>query len=76
MKLGNSFQELPINSVEIGNGKIKVLLWSQMHGNKSTATKAIFDLLNFFENPQHLIEIQQEILKNFTLLFIPMLNPD
>ncbi len=76
MKLGNSFQKLPINSVEIGNGKIKILLWSQMHGNESTATKAIFDLFNYFENPLHLIEIQQEILKNCTLLFIPMLNPD
>ena len=75
-KLGNSFEGLPINSVKIGNGKIKIMLWSQMHGNESTGTKAIFDFFNFLANPKHLIDIQQTILQKCTILFLPMLNPD
>jgi hypothetical protein len=32
----------PIYRYQI-EGKIKILLWSQMHGNESTTTKALFD---------------------------------
>jgi hypothetical protein len=28
----------------------KILLWSQMHGNESTTTKALFDFLNVLQN--------------------------
>lgn len=75
-KIGSSFNGLPINSVKIGDGKIKILLWSQMHGNESTGTKAIFDLFNFIKSPDLFKDIQHTILQNCTLLFIPMLNPD
>lgn len=76
IKLGNSYQGLPINSVKIGSGQIKIMLWSQMHGNESTGTKAIFDLFKFFKNSGNLTGIHHKILQNCTLLFLPMLNPD
>ena len=40
---GNSVLDKPIYSVRFGVGKIKILAWSQMHGNESTTTKALFD---------------------------------
>lgn len=73
-QLGLSELQKPINQLKIGNGKKRILLWSQMHGNESTGTKALFDLFNCFSN-----ESQSEIsiiLKECTLLFIPLLNPD
>jgi len=47
--IGKSVQGKSIYSFRIGSGKIKILAWSQMHGNESTTTKAIFDLLNTFK---------------------------
>ncbi|NRA93079.1 MAG: peptidase M14 [Psychroserpens sp.] len=68
---GYSVNNLPIYSLTLGKGKKKVLLWSQMHGNESTTTKAIFDLLNvLFSVPNH------DILEHCTLKIIPILNPD
>jgi hypothetical protein len=74
--LGESFNNLPIYKITIGNGKKKILFWSQMHGNESTGTKALFDLFHFFENPLNLSDLRNTILKECTLVFIPMLNPD
>lgn len=69
--LGSSVLGKPIYGLKLGNGQRKVLAWSQMHGNESTTTKAVMDLLNFFEKePQH------ELLSSITLYIIPMLNPD
>ena len=59
-ELGTSIQNRSISMISIGSGKTSVLLWSQMHGNESTATMAIFDILNYLK--QHV-----EILKNLTL---------
>jgi hypothetical protein len=42
--IGSSVLNQPIHSYEFGNGPIKILMWSQMHGNESTTTKALFDL--------------------------------
>lgn len=70
---GFSTLNIPIPSITIGNGKIKVLAWSQMHGNESTTTKAVFDVLNYLKND----EVDAfSILKNCTIKIIPMLNPD
>ncbi|PHR72910.1 MAG: zinc carboxypeptidase [Lutibacter sp.] len=73
---GTSENELPIYKISIGNGKKRVLIWSQMHGNESTGTKALFDLFNFFNDSGELSTIATEILTNCTLVFIPILNPD
>jgi Zinc carboxypeptidase len=71
--IGFSVNNCPIYSYTIGKGKIKVLIWSQMHGNESTTTKAIFDYLNFLKSNS---ELSQVFLSAFTFCIIPMLNPD
>jgi hypothetical protein len=73
-QIGTSEESKPIMQLKIGTGKKKILLWSQMHGNESTGTKALFDLFNCITNVNS--EFLQEILSHCTLLFIPMLNPD
>ena len=70
---GKSVLDKNIYSIKIGTGKTKILLWSQMHGNESTTTKGLFDFINFLGS-DHLIT--SEIKENYTLLCIPILNPD
>ncbi|HEY5822795.1 MAG TPA: M14 family zinc carboxypeptidase, partial [Cyclobacteriaceae bacterium] len=65
-----------INHLTLGNGKIKVLMWSQMHGDESTATMALFDLFNFFSAHDEFDSFRKEILDNLELHFVPMINPD
>ena len=74
--LGKSENGIPIYKISIGNGDKRVLIWSQMHGNESTGTKAVFDLFNFFKDLDSLSKLKENILGNCTLIFIPMLNPD
>ena len=74
--LGNSVEGRQISSITVGTGPVKVLLWSQMHGNESTATRAILDILNFMHTPKELTAIQQNILTKLTICIVPMLNPD
>jgi hypothetical protein len=54
-KIGESTLEVPVHKLTLGSGKIRILAWSQMHGNESTTTKAVIDVLNAFytheENP-------------------------
>ncbi|WP_281546613.1 M14 family zinc carboxypeptidase [Pseudoalteromonas sp. PAR1] len=74
-QIGTSFQGQALNSLKIGNGPIKVMMWSQMHGDENTATAALMDFLSFItadENAKWLTSWQQKI----TLLIIPMVNPD
>ncbi len=71
--IGKSVQEKPIYSYRIGSGKSKILLWSQMHGNESTTTKALFDFLKLLNSGS---DLANKYLEKFTFLAIPMLNPD
>ena len=73
-KIGVSEENRPIMQLKIGNGSKKILLWSQMHGNESTGTRALFDLFNCFLNLSEATFLK--ILEECTLIFIPMLNPD
>ncbi|SDR97689.1 Zinc carboxypeptidase [Polaribacter sp. KT25b] len=73
-QLGFSEQQRPIYKLKIGFGKKRILLWSQMHGNESTGTKALFDLFNCFSNCNN--QELKTILEECTLVFVPMLNPD
>lgn len=75
-KAGESLKGRAIYQIKIGNGPIKVLLWSQMHGDEPTATMAIMDIFNFFAQRDNLDNFKKSILENLTLYFIPMLNPD
>ncbi len=71
--IGKSVLGKSIYSYQIGSGPIKILLWSQMHGDESTTTKASFDCFNFFASDSTEAKLY---LENFTILWIPMLNPD
>ncbi len=74
-EIGTSEEDLPIYSLKIGLGTQKVLIWSQMHGNESTGTKAIVDFIAMVES--NLFKSFNELLiNNLTILFIPILNPD
>jgi len=74
--LGKSAQGRSIHHLSIGQGKIKVLLWSQMHGDEATATMALFDLFNFFSAKDEYDSLRSSLLGNLELHFVPMLNPD
>lgn len=76
-ELGKSVEGRGITSLKWGNGATKVMLWSQMHGNESTATMALFDLFNFLEGENDDHEALRDLLKKqLSLKFIPMINPD
>ncbi len=74
--IGKSLEERDIFLIKLGEGKNKVLLWSQMHGDEPTATMALFDICNFFVIKDSFQEIKKKILSEVTLYIIPMLNPD
>ncbi|WP_081208965.1 M14 family metallopeptidase [Salegentibacter sediminis] len=74
-KVGESIEGRSLNLLSIGSGETDVLLWSQMHGDESTATMALFDIFNFL-NSQDFKAEKEELLNNVTLHFLPMLNPD
>lgn len=75
--VGHSYEGREIIKVAVGQGRRKILLWSQMHGNEATATMAIFDIFNFFSEKSGAFQSEkEEILQNLQLHFIPMLNPD
>ena len=71
--IGESVLGKSIYSYQIGKGKTKIFLWSQMHGNEGTTTKALFDFLNVLHSGS---ESEQKFLDEFTFFCIPMLNPD
>jgi len=71
--IGKSVQGKPIYKYTVGSGKIKVFMWSQMHGNEGTTTKALFDFFNVIHSKE---EIGVQLLQNFTFCFLPMVNPD
>ncbi len=73
--IGESEQQRAIYQLKFGTGEKRILIWSQMHGNESTGTKAVFDFLNFIKRfPDH--EITQAIVNNCSITIVPMLNPD
>lgn len=76
-QIGESLEKRSINQVQAGTGPIRVLLWSQMHGDEATATMALFDIFNFLKAENDgFDEFRQSILSQTTLYFVPMLNPD
>lgn len=68
---GKSVQQRNIYRIDFGTGKFKILLWSQMHGNETTTTKAVF---NFLENI--CINKHKDWFNFFSFTFLPILNPD
>ncbi|NDV42835.1 M14 family metallopeptidase [Flagellimonas sediminis] len=71
--IGNSVKGIPIPAFAMGQGKKKILMWSQMHGNESTTTKAVWDMVNFLGSSH---KASKTILESCTLMIVPILNPD
>ncbi|WP_431123576.1 M14 family metallopeptidase [Flagellimonas flava] len=71
--IGSSVLGNAIFSINLGSGPKKVLMWSQMHGNESTTTKAVLDLVNCLVAGG---ACGESILENCTLCIVPILNPD
>ena len=70
---GTSVMGKPIYAITAGSGNTKVYIWSQMHGNESTTTKALFDFLNFIKQDT---EFSAVLKPQFTFCILPMVNPD
>jgi Zinc carboxypeptidase len=71
--IGQSVLGKPIYKYTIGTGKTRIFMWSQMHGNESTTTKALFDFFNVIHSDD---EIGVKLLQEFMFCFLPMVNPD
>lgn len=71
--IGQSVDGRKIFGRKFGDGPIRILMWSQMHGNESTTTKALFDLMNFLESEE---SPAKSFCTKFSLFMVPMLNPD
>lgn len=64
-------RQIPV--YRFGSGNKKILMWSQMHGNESTTTKALLDAIQFLTSSH----VQAKaLLANLQIVVIPMLNPD
>ena len=74
-KIGESIEGRSINYVRAGAGPLGVLLWSQMHGDESTATSALFDLFDYLRRHRQDPAVTR-LLSRLTLHVVPMLNPD
>lgn len=72
-KAGLSVNLLPIYTIEVGKGTNKIFMWSQMHGNESTTTKALFDFVNLLNSDT---SFAKELKENFHFMIIPIANPD
>ena len=74
--LGHSHESRTIYKLIFGSGSRKVLIWTQMHGNESTGTKAVMDFFKWMEKPGCQKVLRDELLERCTFCVVPMLNPD
>ncbi len=73
--VGESAEGRPLRTISFGEGPVSVFLWSQMHGDESTATMALADIYSLFGGqPDH--PVVRAILSGATVHTLPMLNPD
>lgn len=76
-QFGESVQGRALNAVTVGTGPTTVLLWSQMHGDESTATMSLADMIAWFGSPTRERDALKELLTSrLTIVMVPMLNPD
>ena len=73
-ELGLSTEKRALRLVRFGGGPVRVLLWSQMHGDETTASRALTDLFNYVASTDD--ERVRNWRNRLTVLVVPMLNPD
>lgn len=74
-QVGRSMQGRELRTITFGAGPRKVLLWSQMHGDESTATMALADILAWMTAPGS-DALRDRLSGALTVVMLPMLNPD
>ena len=75
--IGASTQGRALRAITFGSGPVTVLLWSQMHGDESTATMALADLLAWFgESDGARDALRDGLATRLRIVMVPMLNPD
>jgi hypothetical protein len=74
-EVGRSLQGRAIRAVTFGRGETVVLLWSQMHGDESTATMALADIMRFFAAAEG-NSLRERLAGALRVVMVPMLNPD
>jgi hypothetical protein len=73
--VGRSAEGRVLQSVSYGGGPTTVLLWSQMHGDESTASMSLLDLFNHLSlSPDD--PTVRRIRERLTVIVLPLLNPD
>ena len=76
-EIGRSIQGRPIRAVTFGQGPTTVLLWSQMHGDESTATMALADVIAWLaDRSPAAAPVRERLARELTIVMVPMLNPD
>jgi hypothetical protein len=74
-QVGTSVEGRSINLIKLGHGPTKIFMWSQMHGDESTATRALLDVLNIIGSNDSESFINA-VIEGTTLFLLPMVNPD
>jgi hypothetical protein len=74
-EVGRSVQGRPLIAIHVGTGPVKVLAWSQMHGDESTASMALLDVMRWLAGDGE-DELRDRLLSTVSLTLVPMLNPD
>jgi hypothetical protein len=70
---GRSALGRPLYLLTHGSGPVRVLLWSQMHGDESTASMALADLVQYLSRGDVRTRNWADKL---TVYMLPVLNPD
>lgn len=73
--IGRSMNGREIRAITFGQGPTPVLLWSQMHGDESTASMALADIFAFLAATDA-APLRERLRDSLTITFVPMLNPD
>ena len=74
-EVGRSVEGRSINMLSFGNGKTRLLLWSQMHGDEPTATAALLAIFNFLAQNDGMPFVE-DLYRDLNINAIVMLNPD
>lgn len=74
-EIGRSINGRALRAITFGGGPTSVLLWSQMHGDESTASMALADIFAYLASPDG-DPLRDRLQRELTITFVPMLNPD
>ena len=74
-EIGRSAEGRPLYAIRFGSGPVRVLLFSQMHGDEPSHTMGLADLFTYFaREPDD--ERVRRLAEGLTVVAVPMLNPD